>query len=124
METNRGNTAEIRRVAQEVTGQQEEICAERSLRNDDQMRALARVTAENTAAIAKLVEAVITLTSTVSQLAAATTIQASTLSTHSTKLADHDTRLAVIPLKTSLAAIAGGSLPPIIQWLYGMLYHH
>jgi len=110
-------------IAQGVTQQQAAICAERRGRIDDRLTAISSATAENTKALDDLTKAVSSLSATVTQLAATVAYQSTTLAAQGAKVADHETKLAVLTLRVGIAAVVGGSLPAIVQWLYNAVNH-
>jgi uncharacterized coiled-coil protein SlyX len=104
-------------IAQDVTKRQAELCAERRGRIDDRLTTLTAATAENTRAIAELSKSVVTVAAVVTQLTAAAARQSSELAEQRIKLADHSTKLATMKIQVSIAAVIGGSLPLIAQWI-------
>ena len=111
-------------IALDVTSRQAALCAERRLRNGDQFAMLAKATAENTAAIAKLADAVVTLTTTVAQVVKEDASQSTAIEKHSEKLGDHETRLSVMYVKMGLVAAAVGSVSStILQRVRGLINH-
>ena len=117
------STNETRLIAQDVTRQQAQVCEARRDRLDDKLAALAIATADNTQALEELSKSVASLSATVTSLAATVAYQSSTLASQGAKISDHDTRLAVMTIRVSVAAIIGGSLPAIVQWIYQAATH-
>ena len=117
------STTDIRMIAQDVTAVQAAICSERRGRVDDRLSSLSRATAENTKSVDDLTKAVAALSATVTQLAATVAYQSTTLAAQGAKVADHETKLAVLTLRVGIAAVVGGSLPALVQWIYSIANH-
>ena len=123
MDTTGDTTRIIRTIAREETEQRAAVCAEKYGRVSDRMTALERAATENTTAITKMAEAVITLTATVAQVVTVESAHTGAISDHSTRIADHETRISVMAVKMGVAAGIVGSLPSIIRWAIEAFNH-
>jgi septal ring factor EnvC (AmiA/AmiB activator) len=111
------STNDITMIAREAIRQQAEVCEERRGRTDDRLARLSRMAEDNAKAVDKLSESIASLSATVTQLAATVAYQSTTLASHGGKISDHDTQLAVLAVRMGIAAVIGGSIPPIAQWV-------
>ena len=117
MNTDPRSTNEVRIIAQEAAREQNRVCAVERDRIEDKLLALAGATADNTKAIEELSKLTASLSATASSLVTTAAGQSETLTAHGTKIAGHDTKLAVLTVRVAIAAVIGGTLPDIAQWL-------
>ena len=135
MDTNKEkSTNEIRMITLDVVRSQAEVCAERRGRVADRASAVSVATNANTQAIAAVAESVAALTVIVTQFVATQSAQMATMATtvadqatvdtkQQEQLGRHETKLAVIAVKVGGAALLGGSLLPVAQWIYQLWNH-
>ena len=102
---------------------QADVCNERRGRIDDRLTTLTAATAENTRAISELSRSIVSVAAAVTQLTAAASRQSTELADQRIKLSEHTTQLATMKIQVSITAVIGGSLPLIVQWIYGLINH-
>jgi len=117
------STNDVRMIAVDVTQNQVAICEERRGRIDDRLTLLAYATVDNTKAVDDLSRSVAALSATVTSLAATVAYQSTTVAAQGAKISDHETRLAVLTVRVAIAAVIGGSLPSIAQWIISVINH-
>ena len=117
------STNDVRMIAQEATAAQSRVCDVQRGRLDDRLSMLSKATEENSKSVDEISRSVASLSATVTQLAATVAYQSTTLAAQGAKISDHDTRLAVMTVRVSIAAVIGGSLPSIVQWIVQSVNH-
>jgi len=115
------STNDITMIAREAIRTQADVCEERRGRADDRLNGLARTVEQNAQSVDDLSRSIASLSATVTQLAATVAYQSTTLASQGAKISDHDTRIAVLTVRMGIAAVIGGSIPPIAQWVLELI---